>query len=46
MLFGLASTDVRTYLAIVAAIVLIAVLATWHPARHASRVDPSALLRE
>ena len=46
MLFGLASTGVETYSLIVAAVVAIAVLATWQPARQAIRVDPSALLRE
>jgi hypothetical protein len=46
MLFGLASTGIATYFLIVMAVVGIAILATWQPARQATRVDPSLLLHE
>ena len=46
MLFGLASTDARTYFLIAGLVVGAAALATWQPARHAGRVAPSVLLRE
>jgi putative ABC transport system permease protein len=44
-LFGVSPTDPQTYLAVGGAVVLSATLATWHPARRATRVDPAVTLR-
>jgi putative ABC transport system permease protein len=46
LLFGISATDATTYAVVAAALVALALAATWLPARSASRVDPAALLRE
>jgi len=45
-LFEVPSTDLATYSAVAAGIVLAAVLACWLPARRAVRIAPAALLRD
>ncbi len=45
MLFGVSATDPFTIGLVTLAVAGTAFLATWHPARQASRVDPSLLLR-
>jgi predicted permease len=45
MLFGLKAWDVATLLFAIALLAVIAVLASWLPARKASRLDPVAALR-
>jgi putative ABC transport system permease protein len=45
-LFGLTSTDPGTLFSAVAVLLLAAGLASWLPARRASRVDPMQVLRE
>jgi predicted permease len=44
-LFGVSPTDVSTYLIAAAAIGATALVATWHPALQAARVDPAVTLR-
>jgi hypothetical protein len=44
-LFGVSPTDPMTYVGVCSAIVVTALLATWLPARQASRVDPAITLR-
>jgi ABC-type lipoprotein release transport system permease subunit len=44
-LFGIASTDPTTYLAVVALLSLAALLACWLPARRAAKVHPMEALR-
>ena len=46
LLFDLSPTDPATLGAVAVALALVAVLATWIPARRASRVDPVIALRE
>jgi putative ABC transport system permease protein len=46
MLIGIKPTDPLTFAAMAALFFLIAVLATWMPARRAAAMDPSAALRE
>ena len=46
MLVGVNPTDPITFAAIVALFVLIATVASWIPARRASRLDPMAAIRE
>jgi putative ABC transport system permease protein len=46
MLVGIQPTDPVTFAAMAALFFLIAVLATWLPARRAASLDPSAALRE
>jgi len=45
LLFGVSSTDPRTYAAVVALILLVGVLASWIPARRATAIDPATALR-
>jgi predicted permease len=45
MLYGVSSTDPLTYIAVVGMLVTSALLATWLPARRATRVDPIIALR-
>jgi putative ABC transport system permease protein len=44
-LFGVRSTDPLTLVAVTLGVVLVGLLATWQPARQASRVDPKELLK-
>jgi predicted permease len=44
-LFGVSPDDPLTYVTVLAAVVLTALAATWHPARQAARVDPAITLR-
>jgi putative ABC transport system permease protein len=46
MLFNLSATDPLTFLAISVLLVGVTLFATWLPARRATRVDPSVVLRE
>ena len=44
-LFGVSATDPIAIALVTAAVVVTALFATWHPARQATRVDPTVLLR-
>jgi len=46
LLFGVAATDLPTFLAAAVVILVVAALASWLPARRASRVDPAVALRD
>ncbi len=46
MVYGVAATDPATFIAVPLALITVATLAAWLPARRASRVDPIAVLRE
>jgi putative ABC transport system permease protein len=46
MLVGIKATDPVTFAAMAILFLLIAMLATWMPARRAAALDPSAALRE
>jgi ABC-type antimicrobial peptide transport system permease subunit len=46
MLVGVKATDPGTFAMMVIAFFLIAIMASWLPARRAARLDPSAALRE
>ncbi|HEY1251639.1 MAG TPA: ABC transporter permease [Thermoanaerobaculia bacterium] len=45
MLFSMAGTDVTVYLVVVPAMLLVTMLATWIPARRATRIPPTLALR-
>ncbi len=45
ILFGVTPTDPLTYLVVVLVMFVVALLATWLPARRASRIDPMTALR-
>jgi len=45
MLYGIRATDPLTFLVVSAAVSAIALLASWFPARRATRIDPMAALR-
>jgi ABC-type antimicrobial peptide transport system permease subunit len=44
-LFGVRATDPMRLVLVTAAVVVTALIATWHPASQATRVDPKVLLR-
>jgi putative ABC transport system permease protein len=44
-LFGVSATDPMTIVLVTVGVVVTAVLATWHPARQATRIDPTMLLK-
>ncbi len=46
LLFGVAPTDLATYGAITLALLVVGLVATWIPARRATRIDPMVALRE
>jgi putative ABC transport system permease protein len=45
LLYGISATDLRTYVAVVLAIGIAAILAAWLPARRAASLDPTVALR-
>ena len=45
LLFGLSATDPATFGTVVAMLLLVALVASWVPARRASRLDPLLALR-
>jgi putative ABC transport system permease protein len=45
LLFGVAATDIPTYVAVIALLFAAASVATWIPARRVLRVDPMSALR-
>jgi putative ABC transport system permease protein len=46
LLFGLTSTDGRTWLIAITLLTTVATVATYLPARHAARIDPMSALRD
>jgi putative ABC transport system permease protein len=46
MLFGVSGNDPVTYASVLAVLALVAMLASWIPARRATRVDPIVVLRD
>jgi ABC-type lipoprotein release transport system permease subunit len=44
-LYGLSPTDPVTYLGVAAILAVAALIATWIPARRATRIDPAITLR-
>ena len=45
LLFGVSPFDPLTYAAVVSALAVVALVATWLPARQATRIDPMSALR-
>jgi putative ABC transport system permease protein len=45
-LFEITPTDATTYLAVAAGLILVSIVASWIPARRASRIDPMTALRQ
>ena len=45
LLFGVSATDPLTYLGTALGLAMVALLASWIPARRASRIDPVEALR-
>ncbi len=45
LLYGITVTDPATYVVATAVLTMVCTTATWIPARRASRIDPSLLLR-
>lgn len=45
MLFGVEATDIATYLSFTAVLIVVALVASYLPARQATRVDPLTTLR-
>jgi putative ABC transport system permease protein len=46
LLFGVEPTDPTTYAIVAATLIAVATVASWLPARQASRVDPMVVLRD
>ena len=46
LLYDISATDTRTYVTVVCAIGIAAVLAAWLPARRAASLDPTVALRD
>jgi ABC-type antimicrobial peptide transport system permease subunit len=44
-LYGVTPTDAWTYVGVVAFVGIVALLATWIPARRAARIEPAIVLR-
>jgi putative ABC transport system permease protein len=44
-LFGVPSTDVVSYVLVLFALVIVAIVASWRPARRATRIQPMRVLR-
>jgi putative ABC transport system permease protein len=44
-LYGVTSSDVATYIAVATFVSVVALLATWLPARRATRIEPAVVLR-
>jgi predicted permease len=44
-LYGVTSSDVTTYVMVASFVAVVALLATWVPARRATRIEPAAVLR-
>jgi ABC-type lipoprotein release transport system permease subunit len=45
-LFEIAPSDATTYVAVAVGLVLVSTIASWIPARRASRIDPMSALRQ